>query len=175
MEVVITRRGAEVPKTDPRVAALVRKELRVAPVSLNDPFPKAFSVFVDTPEAWVVPLHWARAALQPFGVRWVDRRGAGDRATIDFDGSLRAELRQPEAVAAVLGSWKACGAALLCLPVGFGKVRSPTGSGPLGRGGRSRPPVSRPGGRSSPKKKLGLHNYSLAKTVERASQTRDRS
>ena len=123
MEVVITRRGVEIPKPDPRMAALVRKELRVAPVSLNNPFPAAFNVYLDTPEAWVVPLHWARTALAPFGVRWTDRRGPGQDAVLTFDGALRPELRQPEAVAAVEQSWTACGGALLCLPVGFGKVR----------------------------------------------------
>lgn len=120
----VTRRGVEIPKdgTDPRILALARKELHVAPVSLNDPFPKKFKVYLDDPDALVVPLHWARKALDPFDVRWVDARPPGQDADLAFVGALRPELRQPEAVRAVTDSWKAGGGAMLCLPVGFGKV-----------------------------------------------------
>ena len=118
---VITTLGVELPNV-PRVAALVRRELTVAPLSLNDPFPKKFKVYLESPTRFVVPLHWARAALAPFQPRWRDARGAGEDARLDFKGSLRPSLRQPEAVRAVLDSWDACGGAMLCLPVGFGKT-----------------------------------------------------
>jgi superfamily II DNA or RNA helicase len=121
----VTRQGVEVPKdgTDARVLALVRRELHVAPVSLSDPFPKKFTVFLETPAKYVVPLHWARKALEPWGATFHERRSSrGADADLRFAGALRPELRQPEAAAAVIASWKACGGAMLCLPVGFGKT-----------------------------------------------------
>jgi superfamily II DNA or RNA helicase len=125
----VTRRGVEIPKdADPRILALVRRELHVAPTVLNDPLPKKFKVFVESPTAYVVPLHWARRALEPWGVRYEDKRtpgdaARGDAANISFSGTLRAELRQPEAARAVIEGWKAHGGgAMLCLPVGFGKT-----------------------------------------------------
>ncbi len=121
VEAVITPLGVELPNV-PRVAALVRRELTVSPLSLNDPFPKKFKVFLESPTRLVVPLQWARAALAPFRPRWRDARGPGEDARLDFRGSLRPSLRQPEAVQAVLDSWEACGGAMLCLPVGFGKT-----------------------------------------------------
>ena len=134
-EAVITTLGVEVP-TVPRVAALVRRELTVAPVSLNDPFPKKFKVYVEKPDGgFVVPLHWARAALEPFGARFVDCRGPGDDARLEFRGSLRADLRQLEAVAAVRRAWDAGGGAMLCLPPGFGTLATPASGGARGGGG----------------------------------------
>lgn len=122
MDVRVTRRGVEVPK-DSAVGALVRKELLVAPISLNDPFPKHFRVFLETPTRYIVPLHWARTALQPFRPQWVDTRPEPRRLPhMRFAGTLRAELQQPQAVRAVQDSWAQCGGAMLCLPVGYGKV-----------------------------------------------------
>lgn len=124
MDVRVTTWGAEVPATaPPAVARLVRRDLCVAPVSLNDPFPKKFKVYVEKPDGgFVVPLHWARAALEPFGARFVDCRGPGDDARLEFRGSLRADLRQLEAVDAVRRAWDAGGGAMLCLPPGFGTL-----------------------------------------------------
>lgn len=125
---VITARGVELPHT-PRFAALVRKELCVAPVSLNDPFPKKFKVFLEPPGGggtggggFVVPLHWARTALRPFNVAFRDARPQPAPAALHFRGALRPELHQPAAARAVMDSWAACGGAMLCLPVGFGKT-----------------------------------------------------
>lgn len=121
-EAVITTLGVEVPNV-PRVAALVRRELTVAPVSLNDPFPKKFKVYLESPTRFVVPLHWARAALAPFRPRWRDARAPAEDARLEFRGALRPDLRQPEAVRAVLDSWDLHGGgAMLCLAVGLGKT-----------------------------------------------------
>lgn len=124
--VAITHEGARLEKRDapPQVAQLIRRDLMVAPVSLNNPFPKKFRVFVERDDHWVVPLHWAREKLAPFAPAWADRRApAAPAAALEFSGSLRAELRQHDAVRAVEKSWRECaGGALLCLPVGFGKT-----------------------------------------------------
>lgn len=117
----ITRRGfeilkAEVPKD---VEALVRRELTVAPVSLNDPFPKKFKVYLESSTRYVVPLHWARAKGL---VADADARGAGADIDVSFKGQLREDLRQPEAVAAVQRSWDQCGGAMLCTVCGGGKT-----------------------------------------------------
>jgi len=126
-EVRVTGWGAEVAKaTAPTaVVSLIRKDLTVAPISLNDPFPKKFRVYLETPAKYVVPLHWARQALAPFRPRYVDARPAGRDADLTFRGALRPDLGQPEAVAAVERSWAECGGAMLCLAVGFGKCLDP--------------------------------------------------
>ena len=117
----ITPEGVRVPAT-PALTSLVRKELAVAPVSLNDPFPKKFRVYLESANEYVVPLHWARTALEPFRVTWTDARPPPRPAPLAFSGALRADLQQPQAVKAVRESWERCGGAMLCLPVGFGKT-----------------------------------------------------
>lgn len=121
----LTRQGVEIPKSHPQLCALVRKDLCVAPVSLNDPYPKKFKVYLESPTKYVVPLHWARGALKNFGVTFKDTRTPATPAPAlaEFKGSLRPELSQPQAVKAVVDSWNTCGGAMLCLPVGFGKVK----------------------------------------------------
>ena len=116
----ITLRGVEVDKAclDARTVTRLRRDLTVAPFSLNDPFPKSFRVFLESPTKYVVPLHWAREVWPTLE----DARPEGDDVALEFAGSLRADLRQPEAVRAVQTSWEACGGAMLCLPVGFGKT-----------------------------------------------------
>lgn len=116
----ITRRGFEIAKgADARVDALVRRELTVSPVSLNDPFPKKFRVYLETPTRFIVPAFWAAT----HGLRGEDVRGAGESVpSLEFQGSLRADLGQPQAVAAVLESWERCGGAMLCTVCGGGKT-----------------------------------------------------
>lgn len=133
VNVRITREGGQIDKAGlpPAVAALIRRELHVAPMSLTDPFPKKFRVYLERDDCFVVPLHWARDKLKPFQTTWSDVRPAPAPANLTFAGSLRAELRQHEAAKAVLTGWNECGGALLCLPVGFGKVRRrPRAAGP---------------------------------------------
>lgn len=124
MEATITAWGVELAKASlpPPVAALIRKDLTVAPLSLNDPFPKKFKVYLDSPAKYVVPLHWALAALAPFKPRYVDARPRAQDADLTFAGQLKPELGQPEAARAVEESWARCGGAMLCLAVGYGKT-----------------------------------------------------
>jgi hypothetical protein len=134
-DMTLTLRGAEIAKDSAlgrRAAPLVRRELTVAPVCLSG-FPKKFKAYLDLPDRFVVPLHWGLGLLAPdrlgaFAV--ADRRPPGEPwpPGLRFAGELRAELRQPEAVAAVEERWNDVhggaqpGGALLCLPVGFGKT-----------------------------------------------------
>lgn len=122
MQVTVTNAGALVPKSDSRLAALVRKHLVVSPVTLNDPFPRKFRVYRETQEWYVVPLHWAREALAPFGVTWRDARRHPAPVDLAFASRLRHDLGQPEAVEAVQRSLEGCGGALLCVPPGSGKT-----------------------------------------------------
>lgn len=116
----VTRRGLEIPKGDARVDALVRRELTVSPVALNDPFPKKFRVFLETPTKFIVPTFWAKAHGLAAAT---DTRSPGeDCPHLEFKGSLRADLKQPEAVDAVLKSWNTCGGAMLCTVCGGGKT-----------------------------------------------------
>ncbi len=132
----VTRGGVVV---GPELAACVRRELTVAPVSLNDPFPKKFRVYSEAAEAsdkaasphippplpggFVVPIHWAVQLASPTSLR--DVRVPGAPMTHAFNGHLRADLRQPEAVEAVLSLWRShpvAKGAMLCLPPGQGKT-----------------------------------------------------
>lgn len=122
----VTRRGAEIPKSHTAAAARARRELTVAPVSLNDPFPKKFRVYSENADTLIVPLHWAAGAL---GAPRADVRPPGKPLDFAFNGKLRPDLRQPEAVAGVLKTWghglpnqPATRGAMLCIPPGYGKT-----------------------------------------------------
>lgn len=129
---VVTRRGAEISKTSATTAAAVaraRSALTVVPVSPNDPFPQKFKVYTETLDSVTVPLYWAVAAL---GSPRHDARPPGEPMNVPFNGTLRPDLRQPEAVAAVLETWghgaqnqPAARGAALCIPPGFGKCLAP--------------------------------------------------
>lgn len=114
-----TREGAELPKT-PAVMSAVRRDLVVAPFSPQNPYPRTFRVFRESPDAVVVPSHWARATFP--GMHIKDARGDGERARMTFVGELNAQLHQPQAAEAVLRQWDRCGGAMLCLPPGYGKT-----------------------------------------------------
>lgn len=115
----LTRRGAKLPKS-PDVMCKVRAELTVAPFSPQAAFPKTFRLFSETVDGVFVPPHWALNAFPHFVVK--DARTSGQDVDIRFQGQLRHDLRQPEAVQQVLSAWSRCGGAMLCLPVGFGKT-----------------------------------------------------
>ena len=117
----VSRRGVEIPKS-PAVLQKVRKELTVTPFNPQNPFGKSFRVYLETPSHVVVPLHWARKAFGEELGHTRDMRVLGDPARMEFVGSLKAELRQPEAVESVLASLHAGGGALLCLATGLGKT-----------------------------------------------------
>lgn len=121
MEVRITHRGAEVPKT-PELLKLVRRELTVTPFSPQQAFPASFRVYAETPSSLIVPLHWARKALAHLPFRDERQPAPPCQPRLEFVGKLKPELRQPEAVAAVLDSWQNTGGAMLCLSVGMGKT-----------------------------------------------------
>ena len=114
----ITRRGAEIPKT-PDTLRLARKELVVAPIDLQN-VPKTFRVFVETPTKLIVPVHWAVSTLRSPHIR--DLREPPSKTRLEFQGALRPDLHQLEAVSAVRASWQACGGAMLSLATGLGKT-----------------------------------------------------
>jgi hypothetical protein len=115
----ITREGAVLPKSQ-EIMARVRKDLVVTPFSPQNPFPCSFRVFGERPDTVVVPLHWARDAFPTMTIR--DARPAPSPMTAPFNGVLRTDLHQHEAVAQVEQQWKHSGGALLCLPCGYGKT-----------------------------------------------------
>jgi superfamily II DNA or RNA helicase len=115
---VVSRCGVEVPK-DAGINDLVRAELLVTPFVPNASFPaKPFKVFIETADGCVVPIHWAKK----HNLQVVDTRHPGSPMIHPFVGSLKPDLSQPEAVAAVQDSWRATGGAMLCLSTGFGKT-----------------------------------------------------
>lgn len=115
----ITRQGALLQKT-PDVLARVKQDLVVAPFTTQTAFPKKFKVFTETPTHVVVPYHWAVKAFPGVGV--TDSRTEGDAAALEFAGTLKAELHQPDAVASVMHALHHTGGALLCLATGLGKT-----------------------------------------------------
>lgn len=98
----------------------VRDELVVSPFSPKALFPRNIKVFDETTTDVTVPLHWARLAFPHMDFR--DERPEAAGSNMRFVGQLRDDLRQPDAVRAVLDAWARGGGALLCLPVGYGKT-----------------------------------------------------
>lgn len=115
----VTWRGAEVDKT-PDVMKLVRRDLVVTPFSPQQAFPQSFRVYCESPSRVIVPLHWARKALAHLPA--TDTRAPVGKRHLEFVGTLRPELRQPDAAEAVLQAWQSTGGATLCLPTGYGKT-----------------------------------------------------
>ena len=120
MHITLSTRGAEIPKS-PDVAAKVKAELVVRPFAPLDPWPKKYSVYVELPDCFVVPVHWAMEAFPD--ARLEDTRPAPDPApALVFHGALQDSLRQGEAVRAVQKEWADHGGAMLCLGTGMGKT-----------------------------------------------------
>lgn len=115
---MLTRRGVEIKKGDPVVAAKIRKELSVAPIVLEQQFPKPFKVYAETADSFVVPRFWAGAGA------YEDVRKPGEPMSFssDFVGSLRPELKQVAAAKAILDSFDAHGGGVVSLPTGHGKT-----------------------------------------------------
>ena len=123
----MTRNGVEVPKASAD-AARIRKELTVSPMTFDQAFPPRFKVYAETPGTFVVPRFWAVPAdpahPAPLRTPVQDVRPPGKAVDLPFVGALKADLGQPEAVRAVLGSLRSVGGAVLALATGQGKTAS---------------------------------------------------
>jgi len=120
MLITLTPRGAEIPK-DPCVISKVKTDLVVRPFAPLDPWPKKYSVYVEFPDCFVVPVHWALNTYPDADIK--DTRPAPDPAPrLIFQGVLQDGLRQGEAVGAVQQEWASQGGAMLCLGTGMGKT-----------------------------------------------------
>lgn len=116
---MLTRRGVELEKArlSARDVATIRRDLTVAPVTLEQAFPKRFKVYAETPTTYVVPRFWAEGKFA-----FEDVRPPGAAWTHDFVGALRPDLRQPEAAAAIMDSLGTHGGAIVNLFAGGGKT-----------------------------------------------------
>lgn len=121
---ILSRQGAtiEIKDLTEQEKKLVNRELFVAPVSLNDDFPKKFRVFKRDETHVVVPKFWALENMNRLPV-------TRDYGTIEpmnplvkFTGFLRKELQQIEATNALLKQLRETGGGILSLDTGFGKT-----------------------------------------------------
>jgi superfamily II DNA or RNA helicase len=122
LELVATRQGILVAACDADTMALIRKELTVCPKALpGAPRPPSFAMYEQVaPRDFVVPHHWA---LRTFpGARLRDERRPGALADFYFRGTLKASMRQPEAVEATVEALRATGGAVMSLATGQGKT-----------------------------------------------------
>lgn len=109
--------------TRPAEVSRARKDLRVVPANTGTPFPRAYKMYLPRDDGGlVVPRFWAVEALgvppaPPDLAAWGRLPGLAH-----FAAQLRAQLRQPEASAAVREQLERLGGAVLCLPTGFGKT-----------------------------------------------------
>ena len=115
-----TLQGLVIPKTDRTVVAKARAELTVCPVQLNTPFPKRFKVYVESDTHIGVPTFWKAGFDTPPPPP--PPASALLCRTLPFQATLKPELHQPAAAAAILASLSSTGGALLSLPVGYGKT-----------------------------------------------------
>lgn len=114
---MLTRQGVEVAADDPRVPKL-KRDLTVAPIDRSgiQKYPKTFPVWWGYRNTVMVP----RFYMYPSGSHF----DFVDTETIDvtFTGSLRPELEQLDATAAVMKSLQTTGGAILSLATGQGKT-----------------------------------------------------
>lgn len=119
MACCVTSRGVEISKECRALCKKIPRELTLTPLTtMSGPRPLPFRVFIEEPDKFVVPMHWARGA----GVQFQECRNDPVSAHHVFKGSLRADLEQPAAVKAALHSLKETGGAVLSLAVGHGKT-----------------------------------------------------
>jgi hypothetical protein len=120
----LSRQGATIKISDltEKEKKLVNRELFVAPVTLNDDFPKKFKVFKRTETHAIVPRYWALENLKHLPVTHEYGNIQPMNTTVKFTGSLRKELKQVEATDAFLKQLRDIGGGILSLDTGFGKT-----------------------------------------------------
>ncbi len=128
---MLTRQGYVIDKSqhDQQSLQSIRRTLTVRPPwdpeKAYGPPPKSFKVYLESPTRLYVPRFWAGPK---FG--WPKLSPPeSSRTEFNFEGSLKQELNQPQAVAAAMKAFET-GGGLLSVPTGYGKVR-----------GLDRPPV----------------------------------
>lgn len=119
----LTRQGFEVPKTFGDACAKIREELTVAPLPTNAvPRPLRFQVYLETAVSLIVPKYWAAQALPSLYASMIDVRPLGESMHHAFQGKLREDLEQPQAVDATISTLQTHGGGVLSLAVGHGKT-----------------------------------------------------
>jgi superfamily II DNA or RNA helicase len=121
---LLSRQGATIKISDLTESEkkLVNRELFVAPVTLNDDFPKKFKVFKRTDNHVFVPRYWALENLKRLPVTHDYGVVEPMKSLVKFTGSLRKELKQVEATDALLKQLRDTGGGILSLDTGFGKT-----------------------------------------------------
>ena len=115
---MLTRQGACFDAEDPRTKQ-ARRELLVAPIDRSGiGHPTYFQVWWTHDTKIVVPKFYA---AEKYGAL-PENFGTTDSINVTFNGSLRADLDQPKAMAAVMKSLRAAGGAVLSLGTGQGKT-----------------------------------------------------
>ena len=124
LKMILSRQGAMIKISDltEKEKKLVNRELFVAPVTLNDDFPKKFKVFKRNDTHVVVPRYWALENLKRLPVTHDYGVVEPMNTTVKFTGSLRKELKQTEATDALLKQLRDMGGGILSLDTGFGKT-----------------------------------------------------
>lgn len=117
---MLTRHGACFDTDDPRTKQ-ARRELLVAPIDRSGiGHPTYFQVWWMHGTKLVVPKFYAS---EKFGaLPRAEDFGTADSINVPFNGSLRADLDQPKAMAAVMTSLRETGGAVLSLGTGQGKT-----------------------------------------------------
>jgi len=117
---MITQRGFETSSN--ACVARARRELVFTPLSgaPGMPQPRAVRAYVDLGNGTIIaPQFWEPARAEG---AVVDTRSEGADIECTFAGTLREDLRQPDAVRAVMAAWEKSGGAVLALPTGYGKT-----------------------------------------------------
>lgn len=114
---MLTRQGVEIAADDPRVLR-IKRDLTVAPIDRSgiQKYPKTFPVWWTVCTKVVVP----RFYMYPTGSQFdfVETKSIN----VSFSGSLKPELEQLDATAAVIKSLQDTGGAILSLATGQGKT-----------------------------------------------------
>jgi superfamily II DNA or RNA helicase len=116
----VTLQGCET--THKEVIKRAKAELRVTTTpGIPDAAPVTFNTFLlPNPSTAIVPTQWAQSTFPCLTVQ--DARPAPTTTSFKFLGTLKTDLKQPEAAEAVVNSLKKQGACILSLKVGMGKT-----------------------------------------------------
>lgn len=101
----------------------VQRELTVRaawdPNTAFGPPPKPFKVFLDEDDRAYIPEHWARVK---FGSPTGSEHNVEPKPHLQFEGTLKPELRQAAAFEACMAAMKETGGGIAALHTGFGKT-----------------------------------------------------
>lgn len=118
---MLTKKGYVLQKKDLSFSKIqeIKQSLTVSPFNPFSQFPEKFPVYQETEQVLRIPRFYG---IKELGSPKTNKQPSGIPIDVTFQGSLKEELCQPEAVEKTLKQIYDVGGALLSLPTGYGKT-----------------------------------------------------